>query len=187
MMGNFTLTHPQEVQSDNLRLFSSSSTIVASTDLEGLRAGMNIICKASVAIRVTICLQSVYNSSRHLLLKVLRSCLRFGIRTTNVAPWVSSISGQCSRPPPQIKAQEYMSQKNITMKIHKYTNKWKAINYKNIICHKSTNNIGALVTMCGRDEECFTSVRTCWKVAIAYVGWKAMGTLSIIKNKHHEN
>jgi len=42
------------------------------------------------------------------------------------------------------------------------TNKWKAVNYKNIICDKSANNnIGALVTICGRDEECFTSVTTC--------------------------
>jgi hypothetical protein len=40
------------------------------------------------------------------------------------------------------------------------TNKWKAVNYKSIICHKSTNTIGALVMMCGRDEECFISVTT---------------------------
>jgi hypothetical protein len=49
MMGNFTLTHPQEVQSNNLKFFLSSFTITAAIDLKGLRVGVNTICKASVA------------------------------------------------------------------------------------------------------------------------------------------
>jgi hypothetical protein len=41
---------------------------------------------------------------RHLLFKVLRSCLRSRIRTIKVTSWAFTISGQCSRLPPQIKA-----------------------------------------------------------------------------------
>jgi subtilisin-like proprotein convertase family protein len=49
MMGDFTLTHPQEVQSNNLKLFSSSSTIAATIDLKGLRVGVNIVYNAAIA------------------------------------------------------------------------------------------------------------------------------------------
>ncbi len=49
MMGDFALTHPQEVQSNNLKLFPSSSTIAAAIDLKGLRVNANTAYKAGVA------------------------------------------------------------------------------------------------------------------------------------------
>ncbi len=44
----------------------------------------------------------------------------------------------------------------------------------NILCCKSANNGGALVGMCGRDEELWLSVATCLRIAMAYAHWKAI-------------
>jgi hypothetical protein len=63
---------------DNLRLFLSLSTIATTTDLGGSKGNY----EHYLWIRVTVCLQFVYNSSCHLLLEVLR-CLKCEMRTAN--------------------------------------------------------------------------------------------------------
>jgi hypothetical protein len=50
------------------------------------------------------------------------------------------------------------------------------VNYKKLLCHKLANDGGALVMMCGKDEDCFPSITTCWKTKIVYALWKVMDT-----------
>jgi hypothetical protein len=44
----------------------------------------------------------------------------------------------------------------------------------NILCRKSANDGGALVGMCGRDEELWLSMATCLRIAMACAHWKAI-------------
>jgi hypothetical protein len=45
-----------------------------------------------------------------------------------------------------------------------------------ILCHKSTNDGGALVGMCGRDEDLWLSVATCWRIMMACACYRAINT-----------
>ncbi len=50
------------------------------------------------------------------------------------------------------------------------------LRWKSYFCHKLVSDGGALVMMCGRDEEFGPSVIAHWRIVMAYTHYKAMDT-----------